>query len=81
MSALRSFRCEPGNHAVTIPVAADDPTVVPAGWQYLHASHIPGIRVEADAPYDGGIWYHDPNSERVVLVCPYHDLIRVDTNK
>ena len=76
--ALQSFRCEPGNHSVNVEAEPGDPIVLPAGWAYARASHIPGMRVEADAPYDAGIWYADESSDRTVLVCPHHELVKVD---
>lgn len=76
---LISFKCIPGDHSVNVQSPAGNPVVYPAGWRLMSASHLPGITLSADDPFDPGIWYFDPTSTTTVLVCPEHDLIRVDT--
>lgn len=64
--------CMVAGHSV--PVAST--TELPEGWSIIPASVIPAPAGPNDQ-WEPGIWYENPDSETMILVCPEHTALVV----
>lgn len=77
---ITSAFCMVGGHtAEFIADPESGPMSAPPGWSLVKADVIPAPRLSADAPWEPGIWFIDPDSDTSILCCPDHQPI--DINK